>query len=731
MKSHLLCRKGILLIILLLACSFLSYGCSKYFDPIVALRIFPDFTSPTTININTIQSFEANAYRLNDSDLDLFHGMEVTDQCVWSSSNTGVAKIDSRGIARGIGPGTTTITATYTIPNSKATVSDFATLTVRASHLASISVNPSSATMFPGDQINLAAIGKYTDGSTKVFTNNAAWVSSNPGVASVGNGAPPPGQVTAVTVGSATITATVTGVSGTSQITVVAPVTLPGQAKQVSSISKDAVPRGMSIPMSGGPAAPALGAPTAATSEVIAPPGSGLTANAQANTAAQGVFPEDPLIAFSTADGSVVPNDTNANYDVFVACIPGGTLTSCPLAFDRVSLDSSGGQIAGGSWHDPSSFNDDRSPMSGGGRFALFVSGDVNVVSPATPTGLNQVYLRDTCRGATGCTPSTTIVSANAQGAAGNSGSSNSPAISANGRILAFTSTTQNLINGIFRGQIYGRDACFGITAGCTPGLFLISADNTGAMGTGFSSTDHAAISDDGRFVAFESDSSNFVNPANSGPLGLVHIFERDTCLGAAGCTPKTTVISVNPAGAPGNSFSQYPSISGDGRFIVFFSQSSDLVPGGNTGSTNPDVFLRDTCGGSSGPVAGCTPSTKRISQALNGTIANGYSVTSLSGRSISSDGRYIAFSSNSTNLLSTASTAGQVYALDTCFGAPTGCTPTLNKVSTDVNGVELGSSNLIGQFVMSADGHLVAFGALVGTAPNQVEQIFLANTGF
>jgi hypothetical protein len=190
-------------------------------------------------------------------------------------------------------------------------------------------------------------------------------------------------------------------------------------------------------------------------------------------------------------------------------------------------------------------------------------------------------------------------------------------------------------------------------------------------------------------------------------------------------------VISVNPSGTPGNSFSQPPSISGDGRFVVFSSQSSDLVPGGNTASARPDVFLRDTCGGSGGPVAGCTPATTRISQALNGTATDNYSFTSQAGKSISFNGRYIAFTSFATNLLSSSSTPGQVYALDTCFGAPAGCTPSLNKMSTDVNGVELGGTTTLGHYAISADGVLVSFGALVGTAPNQVQHIFLGSTGF
>ena len=88
-------------------------------------------------------------------------------------------------------------------------------------------------------------------------------------------------------------------------------------------------------------------------------------------------------------------------------------------------------------------------------------------------------------------------------------------------------------------------------------------------------------------------------------------------------CTPNTSVISVNGLHAPGNGISPNSSISGDGRFIVFASQSRDIVPGGNTAAARPDVFLRDTCGGPNGPLTGCTPKTLRISQAISGTLSD------------------------------------------------------------------------------------------------------------
>ena len=241
-------REYVMLIVCILLCGSVIGGCNILLDPANGLLVLP---GKEEIAVGAHAFFSAELEHLEGDDV------TVTSQCTWSSSNTSVATIDVSGsivfgttkiTATGIAPGTTTITATYTIRGTKTTFSNSATLTVLAPPpptLQSIVVNPSSATMFPGDQVNLAAIGHYSDGSTKVFTNNAAWVSSNAAVASVGNGAPPPGQVTAVSVGSATITATLTGLSGTAQITVVAPVTTSGQAKQITNVKVDAFPAAM------------------------------------------------------------------------------------------------------------------------------------------------------------------------------------------------------------------------------------------------------------------------------------------------------------------------------------------------------------------------------------------------------------------------------------------------------------------------------------------------------
>jgi Tol biopolymer transport system component len=133
-------------------------------------------------------------------------------------------------------------------------------------------------------------------------------------------------------------------------------------------------------------------------------------------------------------------------------------------------------------------------------------------------------------------------------------------------------------------------------------------------------------ISADGRFVAFESAVADLVaGDTNSSP----DIFVRDRSTGI------TERVSVSSAGVEGNSWSQNPAISPDGRFVVFQSDSTNLV----TGDTNlrTDIFLRDRLLGT----------TDRVSLASNGAQANNFSEYP----SVSADGRYVAYSSEATNI--------------------------------------------------------------------------------
>ena len=154
--------------------------------------------------------------------------------------------------------------------------------------------------------------------------------------------------------------------------------------------------------------------------------------------------------------------------------------------------------------------------------------------------------------------------------------------------------------------------------------------------------------------------------------------------------------ISVAPDGAPPNG----PSINGGmgmfGRVAIFASKASNLVPGDTNDAW--DVFLRDTCMDlfTVGLLDGCTPVTVRLSEAPDGSQADGDSgVTAGSPNGpvvVNFSGRYVAFVSSATNLVA-GDTNGvdDVFLVDTCFdtwGRPVaGCTRTIVRVSLRSDG--------------------------------------------
>jgi hypothetical protein len=168
-----------------------------------------------------------------------------------------------------------------------------------------------------------------------------------------------------------------------------------------------------------------------------------------------------------------------------------------------------------------------------------------------------QVFVRDTCEGAaTECQSRTALLSVTTEGDAAND-DSRSPSISADGRYVAFSSAATNLLPNVSSGrQVYLRDTCVGSSSSCTPSTQLISTDPNGAL-VGTESI-LPSVSASGRFVAFVAVTPSHAKSsaharANAGVpnSGFRQVFVRDTCLGAANCTAKTTRISLQPGDAP------------------------------------------------------------------------------------------------------------------------------------------------------------------------------------
>jgi WD40-like Beta Propeller Repeat len=179
-----------------------------------------------------------------------------------------------------------------------------------------------------------------------------------------------------------------------------------------------------------------------------------------------------------------------------------------------------------------------------------------------------------------------------------------------------------------------------------------------------------------GRYQPIVADAAD---SASETATGIAAIFLRDTCLGAAGCVPQIIPISVGWNGAEPNGASSSPSVTANGRFVVFASEANNLVKGDSNGWS--DVFLRDTC---IGATSACTPGTVRLSVGADGAEANGPSFAP----AISPDGRFVAFNSSATNLVRLNLSNGlptlsgsPLFLRDTCFGAASGCLPSTSRV--------------------------------------------------
>jgi Tol biopolymer transport system component len=269
--------------------------------------------------------------------------------------------------------------------------------------------------------------------------------------------------------------------------------------------------------------------------------------------------------------------------------------------------------------------------LSADGRYVAFTGGESEGYGFDTATP----FIFDTCRGATGtCQPLATSDITDESAHPLKFAQTSSHSISANGRYVAFIGDADpNYGNDYLASStdlgIWLKDTCAGATAACTPSSQRISIAADGTVI--HSPIESVAVSGDGRYVAF------VTLELNGGVL------LRDTCLGAtSACVPATIRVSVNSSGKLLRGSGSSVSISDDGRRVVFALRSSfDIYSQTETS----EVLMRDTCIGATT----CVPGTVLLSQAQNGTLANGPSYAPM----ISADGRFVVFESRATNLVS------------------------------------------------------------------------------
>lgn len=351
-----------------------------------------------------------------------------------------------------------------------------------------------------------------------------------------------------------------------------------------------------------------VGAPDGCVPSVTPVPGSPTPPDEAWNDA-----PYKPAIS---ANGRFIGFSSSADFVLYDTCL--GAPTGCVPAARTVYT---GPDLAGG-------YSVGEVSLSADGRFAASIVGTFGCNWGNDCEDIGYLSLWDTCAGASSdCTPKPSELPLEGSEAPG--GETYRPAISPDGRYVAFNWSDSDPYNWPDSlSNLWLFDSCQGATADCSSSQTLITVAIDGGRADAYSQG--ATISTGGRYVAFVSYASNLVPGIPD--TSVLRLYLRDLCTGApSGCVPATTLVL--PAGDEVNP--DDPSISADGRYIAFASAANDLVAGDTNGAS--DVFVHDTCIGVS---SGCTPSTVRVSVALDGTQGSADS-----GRpAISPDGRFVVF---------------------------------------------------------------------------------------
>ncbi len=343
----------------------------------------------------------------------------------------------------------------------------------------------------------------------------------------------------------------------------------------------------------------------------------------------QGVItPDGQYVFFSSPSSNLVLGDTNDEADIFKYDRDADTIT-------KITNADGGGQT------DASSVIG--LTIGGDGRYIVFNSSATNLISGGTD-GTNHVYVFDDN------TDTITLVSKSNADVPGNA-SSLYPNISSDGRYITFYSEADNLVSGDTNttSDVFVYDQTL-------DSIERVSVDGSENEADG--SSVFPEISSDGRYVTFQSDATNLVVGDDN---SFTDVFVRDRTAGT------TERVSVSSAGAQSDEFSGLPTISGDGDKVVFYSLSSNFVD--DEANAKYDIFLYDRS----------SDEVTRINLSSDGQEADDNSYNPR----ITSDGRFIAYSSDATNLIDgDTNGGGDLFLYDTYAG-------TTRRINEPADGTE------------------------------------------
>ena len=302
------------------------------------------------------------------------------------------------------------------------------------------------------------------------------------------------------------------------------------------------------------------------------------------------------LIPFESSADNLIANDFNNADDIFVYNRFNETVELVSVAIDDAAADA----------------NSSSAVISGDGKYVSFSSFANNLVADDS-NNFQDIFIRDLDN------QTMEVVSVSSDGTLAN-GMSLFSTISSDGNYVAFDSLASNLVaNDINEsGDIFLRDRLNQTTE-----LVTLSTDGSGANG----SSTIGSISDDGRYISFESTADNLVT-VDTNDVSDIFLYNR--------LNQTNELISVGLEGAAANGDSTVGLVSGNGGYVVYQSDADNLVADDINEAS--DIFIYNLQDGT----------TELVSIGLEGAAANGSSRNA----SISDDSRYVAFLSDADNLV-------------------------------------------------------------------------------
>lgn len=354
------------------------------------------------------------------------------------------------------------------------------------------------------------------------------------------------------------------------------------------------------------------------------------------------------LVAFESPSG-LLPGGAANSYDVYVRNWQTGTIV-------RASVSNGGAGGNGESW---------MPALAADGTAVAFQSVATNLIAGDNNLTID-IFVRKLSQN------QTNLASGDAFAFTEPNQHSDCPALSLDGRYVAYCSSASNLLPGDNNSNrdIFVTDRQTGATT-------LISQGYWGGFTWGANGWDKVALSDNGRYVAFSGYGPYFIEDDNN---GTDDIFVRDRQ------TNTTERVSIDSGGGEANNASYGPSLSADGNLVAFYSYADNLVAGDSNGVS--DIFVHNRATGATSRVSVSSAGAQANSDSYNADIAPG--------------GRFVAFDSQADNLVAGDDNGmGDVFVRD----LQTGQTELISRAYDGSN-----SDDSSYEPVISSDGRYVAF---------------------